>query len=146
MLMTMVTKPASHASIDRAPAAAARPLAGPWHRSSTALMHSIGIGSEPIVHAERTCAEERGCVRSSLSQPSNRAVPAQSVFQQALMNFAMADAAREVSPVPQVASVEPSNVSSNPGEFYSEFYRGGFFVVARESQVAVFKGGKWWAV
>jgi len=39
-----------------------------------------------------------------------------------------------------------ASVSLRSQEFYSEFYRGGFFVVAPQPQVAVFKGGKWWAV
>ena len=44
------------------------------------------------------------------------------------------------------ASVEPSTVNAASGEFYREFYRGGFFVVASTSQVTEFTGGKWWAV
>jgi hypothetical protein len=145
MLMTMDTKSASNAWIDRAPYAAPRALAGPWHRASTAFVHSIGDRGEPIADVWLRGAHERRCVRPSISKPSKRAVPDRYVFRQTPMNFAMADT-REVSPVRRAASVEPFDISSRPGEFYSEFYRGGFFVVASTSQVAVFTGGKWWAV
>lgn len=110
MLMAMVTKPASNVAIDSAPGAAPRPLAGPWNWASTALMHSIGDHGEPVADADLMGVDEH-CDPPSL-KPHNRGTPhsssiTRSVFSAGATGLLVADTVRQVSTVPQGATVEP---------------------------------------
>lgn len=146
MLMAMDTRSASHASLDRAlGTGACRPrVRGVGDRLRLRINRKSGEQNSLPSSRVLTSAGVLGCYFSRTTL--NRLMAARSVFSAEATGLLVIDAAPQVLPVPRVARVEPSNVSARLGEFYSEFYRGAFFVVASISQVAVFTGGKWWAV